>query len=70
MQGENLRERLLLEFFRLENTVSRIKASLAAIQSIQIIPPLTTPVASAGPHWMVGTSGRSFTVTSALNRTT
>jgi flagellar hook-associated protein 2 len=38
---ERQRDRLLLEFFRLENTVSRIRASLAAIQSIQIIPPLT-----------------------------
>ena len=38
---ERQRDRLLLEFFRLENTVSKIRANLSALQSLQIIPPMT-----------------------------
>jgi flagellar hook-associated protein 2 len=36
------RERLLLEFYRLENTISKMRAGLSAIQSIQVIPPLVS----------------------------
>ena len=36
------RERLLLEFFRMEDAVGRIRNSLAAINQIALIPPLTT----------------------------
>jgi flagellar hook-associated protein 2 len=38
---ERQRDRLLLEFYRLENTISKMRAGLSAIQSIQIIPPLS-----------------------------
>ncbi|MFV2070229.1 MAG: flagellar filament capping protein FliD, partial [Pirellulales bacterium] len=40
------RERLLLEFFRIEETVSKLRGNLTAIQALQAIPPLS--VGSSG----------------------
>ena len=39
---ERSRERLLLEFFRMEDAVGKIRNSLTAINQIALIPPLTT----------------------------
>jgi flagellar hook-associated protein 2 len=36
------RERLLLEFYNLEQTVAKFRDNLAALNSLQIIPPLTS----------------------------
>lgn len=39
---ERQRERLLLDFFRLETVISRMRESLAALSSFQVVPPLTS----------------------------
>jgi hypothetical protein len=35
------RERLLLTFYNLETTVSKLQDNLSALSSLQVIPPLT-----------------------------
>jgi flagellar hook-associated protein 2 len=44
---ERSRERLMLQFFRLEELVSRIRNNLSAISQIQFIPPIQTRQSSA-----------------------
>jgi flagellar hook-associated protein 2 len=36
------RDRLLLEFYRIESTVAKLQDSLSALSSLQVVPPLTS----------------------------
>jgi flagellar hook-associated protein 2 len=44
---ERERERLLLQFTRLESTIASMRENLSALQSLQVIPPLTSTSSSS-----------------------